>query len=676
MKRILVTIILIASALTVSAQRKTIDLDADWTFRFGYQFDKRAGIKVQLPHCWNALDGTAGNLYYHRGMGNYTKKVMIPSEWQGKRVFIRFEGANSICDFFLNDKFVGEHRGGYTAFTYDLTDLLKYGEENKLWARVNNSEQLDVLPLVGDFNIGGGLYRDVYFIVTDKTCISPLDFSSPGVYFDQKKVTDKSADVDLRAMLSNSSDTERKVTLRMTVAGSGKTVLTKDQKVTLQPGTDMQEVKISFTMKNPRLWNSRKDPYMYDVTVALVEDGKEIDMVQQHLGLRYYSFDPDKGFFLNGEHLKLRGVCRHQERAEVGNALKPEHHEEDARLMSEMGVNALRGSHYPHATYFYDMMDKYGIVTWAEIPFVGPGGYADKGFVNKESFKENGRQQLRELIHQQYNHPAICVWGLFNELKTAGDDPTEYVKELNDLAHSLDPYRQTTAASNQYGEPMDEVTDNIAFNRYDGWYGSTPKTLATFLDKYHAEHPQARIAISEYGAGASIYHQQDSLKQPVPTAYWHPENWQTFYHIENWKILSERDYVWGSFVWNMFDFGAANRTEGDRPGINDKGLVTRDRKVCKDSYFFYKANWNDEPMVYIADRRCTDRYRPETEVMVFSNAEEVTLRVDGKEIGTMKPDEYRICRFKVTLSEGQNKIEALASGEGFNLSDSCEWTLR
>ena len=227
---------------------------------------------------------------------------------------------------------------------------------------------------------------------------------------------------------------------------------------------------------------------------------------------------------------------------------------------------------------------------------------ADKGFVNQESFKANGRQQLRELIRQNYNHPSIMFWGLFNELKEAGDNPVEYVKELNVMAHAEDPTRPTTAASNQ-GGALNFITDNIAWNRYDGWYGSTPATLATWLDATHRDYPELRIGISEYGAGASVRHQQDSVVQPVPSGRWHPENWQLVYHMENWRIISSRPFVWGSFVWNMFDFGAAHRTEGDRDGINDKGLVTHDRKTKKDAYYFYRSNWNPEPMVYIAGKR-------------------------------------------------------------------------
>lgn len=669
MRRTALVIFLSIISLSAFAEREIVSLNSNWRFRFGYEFDKKAGITVQLPHCWNALDGTAGELCYHRGVGNYTKNVYIPQEWQDKRVFIRFEGANSICDFFLNGKFVGEHRGGYTAFVYELTDRLEYGKENMLWARVNNSEQLDVMPLVGDFNIGGGLYRDVYFIVTDKTCISPCDFASPGVYIDQKSVSAKSADVDVRVKIS-ASDSES-LDLMVVVKDGDRNVVQKRSRISAGGQTDET---VSLTVRNPHLWNSTEDPFIYTLSVSLYRGDEKIDEVKQPLGLRFFSFDAEKGFFLNGGHLKLRGVCRHQERAEIGNALRPEHHEQDARLMSEMGVNALRGSHYPHSSYFYDMMDKYGIVTWAEIPFVGPGGYADKGFINKESFKSNGVQQLNELIRQQYNHPAIVVWGLFNELKPDGDNPLEYIRQLNALAHELDRYRPTTAACNQYGDPMGMVTDVIGFNRYDGWYGSTPATLATFLDKYHAEFPEARISISEYGAGASIYHQQDSLKQPVAPGRWHPENWQTWYHIENWKILDRRDFVWGSFIWNMFDFGAANRTEGDRDGINDKGLVTRDRTVCKDAYYFYQANWSKKPMVYLEGRRNDLRYRRDTEVIVFTNTSEVTLYLNGVKVGTSVPDEYHVCRIPVTLQKGWNDI-SVKSSEG-NLEDNIKWELR
>lgn len=664
-----------AVSMQTLAQRENILINQDWNFRFSHQVDKNSSRRVDLPHTWNAQDALSGKPDYKRGIGNYDKKLFIRSEWKGKRLFLRFEGANCVSNVFINGKQIGEHRGGYGAFIFEITDKVNYGKDNTVLVRVNNGEQLDVMPLVGDFNFYGGIYRDVHLLVTEDICISPLDYASPGVYLFQQHVGEKQAAVLARINLSNGTEHPRQATLRLQVKEGDKVVYQADKKVTVAPHTSVQPEEMSFTLLNPRLWNGREDPFMYQTVITLVKDGKEIDKVEQSLGLRYYATDADRGFFLNGKHLPLHGVCRHQEWAEVGNALRPMHHEEDTRLMLEMGVNAIRLAHYPQATYMYDLMDRNGIVTWAEIPFVGPGGYADKGFVDQPSFRENGKEQLKEMIRQHFNHPSICFWGLFNELKENGDNPLEYIKELNVLAHQEDPTRPTTSASNQ-GGAINFITDNIAWNRYDGWYGATPATLASWLDKTHQAHPEIKIAISEYGAGASIYHQQDSLVQTSPGSWWHPENWQTEYHIQNWKIISERPYVWGSFVWNMFDFGAAHRTEGDRPGINDKGLVTHDRKVKKDAFYFYKANWNPEPMVYIAGRRSVNRVKPVTEVQIFSNCAEVTLKVNGQIIKKMQPDGVKVCIFKdIRLKKGENNIEVSAKNGKRVITDACCWIL-
>ena len=664
-----------AVSMQTLAQRENILINQDWNFRFSHQVNKNSSRRVDLPHTWNAQDALSGKPDYKRGIGNYDKKLFIRSEWKGKRLFLRFEGANCVSNVFINGKQIGEHRGGYGAFIFEITDKVNYGKNNTVLVRVNNGEQLDVMPLVGDFNFYGGIYRDVHLLVTEDICISPLDYASPGVYLFQQHVGEKQAAVLARINLSNGTEHPRQATLRLQVKEGDKVVYQADKKVTVAPHTSVQPEEMSFTLLNPRLWNGREDPFMYQTVITLVKDGKEIDKVEQPLGLRYYATDADRGFFLNGKHLPLHGVCRHQEWAEVGNALRPMHHEEDTRLMLEMGVNAIRLAHYPQATYMYDLMDRNGIVTWAEIPFVGPGGYADKGFVDQPSFRKNGKEQLKEMIRQHFNHPSICFWGLFNELKENGDNPLEYIKELNVLAHQEDPTRPTTSASNQ-GGAINFITDNIAWNRYDGWYGATPATLASWLDKTHQAHPEIKIAISEYGAGASIYHQQDSLVQTSPGSWWHPENWQTEYHIQNWKIISERPYVWGSFVWNMFDFGEAHRTEGDRPGINDKGLVTHDRKVKKDAFYFYKANWNPEPMVYIAGRRSVNRVKPVTEVQIFSNCAEVTLKVNGQIIKKMQPDGVKVCIFKdIRLKKGENNIEVSAKNGKRVITDACCWIL-
>lgn len=668
--RLVSVVLFMLYGMSMFAQRQDILLNNDWNFRFSHQVQKGTEVRVDLPHTWNAQDALSGKIDYKRGIGNYEKNLFIRPEWKGKRLFIRFEGVNNIADVFINRRHIGEHRGGYGAFIFEITGKVEYGKENSILVRVNNSEQLDIMPLVGDFNFYGGIYRDVHLLITDETCISPLDYASPGVRLIQDSVSHRYAKVRAIVDLSNGSSGNQEVELNVRLLDGQRVVKEGTKNVNLS-GNEVMQQELTFEIDQPHLWNGRQDPFLYQAEVTLFRNGQMVDRVTQPLGLRFYRIDPDKGFFLNGKHLPLQGVCRHQDRSEVGNALRPQHHEEDVALMLEMGVNAVRLAHYPQATYFYDLMDKNGIIVWAEIPFVGPGGYNDKGFVDLPAFRANGKEQLKELIRQHYNHPSICVWGLFNELTELGDNPVEYIKKLNVLAHQEDTTRPTTSASNQMGD-LNFITDAIAWNRYDGWYGGTPADLGKWLDRMHKDHPKICIAISEYGAGASIYHQQDSLVKTVPTSWWHPENWQTYYHIENWKTISSRPYVWGSFVWNMFDFGAAHRTEGDRPGINDKGLVTFDRKVRKDAFYFYKANWNrEEPMLYLTGKRNTVRTQRLQTITAFTNQAGAELFVNGKSYGKTTPDSYAILEWKnVELQPGENEIKVVSTNKKLPLSDS------
>ena len=668
-------VVAVLGSQTLSAQRQVVSLDEDWQFRFSHSVEKGVYDRVDLPHTWNAGDALSGKPDYKRGIGNYRKTITVPDDWKGKRVFIRFEGVNKVADMFVNGCHAGRHKGGYGAFTFDLTDGLRYGAENTFLVRVSNAENLEIMPLVGDFNFYGGIYRNVSLIVAEPVHISLRDYGSSGVRLVQKSVSRESAQVDAVVQLSNDSGSGAEAELRVRLLDGEKEVLASSSAVSLPAGESSHS--IGFSLENPHLWNGTEDPFLYTAEVSLWQDGRMIDRVEQPLGLRYYSIDPEKGFFLNGRHLQLRGVCRHQDRAEVGNALRPWHHDEDAAIMAEMGVNAVRLAHYPQSSYFYDLMDRYGFIVWAEIPFIGPGGYSDEGFVDIEAFRENGKEQLREMIRQHYNHPSICLWGIFNELSMRGDSPVPYIEELDAIAHEEDPTRPTTSASNIDGE-LNFVTDAIAWNRYDGWYGGTPADLGKWLDRTHEEHPELCIAISEYGAGASIYHQQDTVVKSVPVSWWHPENWQTQYHIENWRELSSRPFVWGSFVWNMFDFGAAHRHEGDRPGINDKGLVTFDRKVRKDAFYFYQANWRDDiPVLYLADRRCTERVRKVQTFRAFTNFPEAELFVNGRSCGKAGADSLRVVTWEnVELSPGRNEIKVVAGGRKNTVEDSYECYLQ
>lgn len=675
MKKLPIVLAAWLAAFGADAQRHDQLLNDNWQFRFGHQVEKSTVARVDLPHTWNAQDALSGRTDYKRGLGHYERRLFVPADWKGQRLYLRFEGANSIADLFVNGRHAGQHRGGYGAFVFEITDFVNYGKANTLRVSVNNAETLELMPLVGDFNFYGGLYRDVHLVRTGPTCISLLDHGSSGIRLVQDSVSKDYAAIRALVALSNGSDTATQAEVLLRLLDGDREVAAQRLTLTLPPDSSV-EGSLPVSLRRPHLWDGRRDPFRYRAEVSLWRNGHEVDRVEQPLGLRYYHIDPERGFFLNGRHLPLRGVCRHQDRSEVGNALRREHHDEDAAIMAEMGANAVRLAHYPQAEYFYDLMDRYGFIVWAEIPFVGPGGYSDEGFVNLPAFRQNGREQLVELIRQHYNHPSIVVWGLFNELSMRGDDPVPYIKELNDLAHREDPTRLTVAASNTDGA-LNFVTDAMAWNRYDGWYGGTPAGLGQWLDHMHTTHPDLRIAISEYGAGASLYHQQDTLVKTVATSFWHPENWQTHYHMANWREISARPFVWGSFIWNLFDFGAAHRHEGDRVGINDKGLVSFDRRTRKDAFYFYKANWNKEvPLLYLAERRCTRRTRPVQTFMAFTNQPEAELFVNGVSCGRAEADSLGTVRWNgVRLRPGQNEIRVVSGRGTHQLTDGYTCTL-
>lgn len=675
MKKLPIVLAAWLAAFGADAQRHDQLLNDNWQFRFGHQVEKSTVARVDLPHTWNAQDALSGRTDYKRGLGHYERRLFVPADWKGQRLYLRFEGANSIADLFVNGRHAGQHRGGYGAFVFEITDFVNYGKANTLRVSVNNAETLELMPLVGDFNFYGGLYRDVHLVRTGPTCISLLDHGSSGIRLVQDSVSKDYAAIRALVALSNGSDTATQAEVLLRLLDGDREVAAQRLTLTLPPDSSV-EGSLPVSLRRPHLWDGRRDPFRYRAEVSLWRNGHEVDRVEQPLGLRYYHIDPERGFFLNGRHLPLRGVCRHQDRSEVGNALRREHHDEDAAIMAEMGANAVRLAHYPQAEYFYDLMDRYGFIVWAEIPFVGPGGYSDEGFVNLPAFRQNGREQLVELIRQHYNHPSIVVWGLFNELSMRGDDPVPYIKELNDLAHREDPTRLTVAASNTDGA-LNFVTDAMAWNRYDGWYGGTPAGLGQWLDHMHTTHPDLRIAISEYGAGASLYHQQDTLVKTVATSFWHPENWQTHYHMANWREISARPFVWGSFIWNLFDFGAAHRHEGDRVGINDKGLVSFDRRTRKDAFYFYKTNWNKEiPLLYLAERRCTRRTRPVQTFMAFTNQPEAELFVNGTSCGHAKTDSLGTVRWNgVRLRPGENEVRVVSGRGTHRLTDGYTCTL-
>ncbi len=656
--------------------RIEIPLNTNWEFMFGYEKRKANARPVTIPHTWNAADADSGKKNYYRGDGSYTRKLLVANKYKDKRLFLKFEGVATTAWVFINGHFVGEHVGGYAAFNFEITDFVTYGNENTILVKVSNAYRIDALPLGGDFMKYGGIYRPVSLLITDKICVTPLDFASSGVYLTQKRVSTEEATIQIKTKISNTQKTKANITIRTQILDhTGKVVVfdESNKDVSSNKTTPIfQEVHI----KNPHLWQGKKDPYLYSVEVTIFENKTPLDHLIQPLGLRFFEVDPDKGFLLNGKYLDLYGVNRHQDKAGKGSALSLEDHKQDLDLIMEMGANMLRLSHYQQAGFVFDYADKNGLILWAEIPLVGLGGHLKKGYYNSESLHANGRQQLKELIRQNYNHPSVFFWGLFNELKDEEANPLAFVKELQVLAKKEDPKRLTVAASNIDISKLNTITDIIAWNKYYGWYGKEPSEMGIWADEMHKKFPDRSLGISEYGAGGSIYHHQKQLIAPKPGGKWHPEEWQTYFHEENWRALKKRPFIWGKMIWNMFDFASSMRNEGDHPGMNDKGLVTFDRITKKDAFYFYKANWNPEPMLYLAEKRFKERKASKIQIKVYTNLNEVELFVNGISIGTKKP-EMGICLWNdIELKKGNNdiKVSGITTKNAEKLTDQTIFT--
>ena len=572
---------------------------------------------VNLPHCWNAIDGQDGGNDYYRGTGYYAKafdKMDLP---EADRYYLEIKGANSSADVYLNGKHLAHHDGGYSTWRVDLTDTLQ--RENLLVIAVDNSPNETVYPQVADFTFYGGLYRDVNIIAVSQSHFDLDYYGGPSI-----KVTPimdgDDANVELELFVTNRKPGAAQYFQYTILDAEGMSVVSA-------VGYDE---KVSFPIKNIRKWHGRKDPYLYTAMVNLMEGETVIDNVSARFGCRSFGIDPDRGFILNGEEYPLRGVSRHQDRWGLGNALLPEHHAEDMDLICEVGANTIRLAHYQHDQYFYDLCDERGMVVWAEIPYISK---------HMPTGRENTVSQMKELVVQNYNHPSIVVWGLSNEITISGssDDLLENHNILNDLCHSLDKTRLTTIACVSpcdIHDPYIRIPDVVSYNHYFGWYGGDTGMNGPWFDKFHAAHPNIPIGCSEYGCEALNWH----TSKPIQGDY--TEEYQAYYHEELIRQFFTRKYLWATHVWNMFDFGADARSEGGENGQNHKGLVTFDRSYKKDSFYAYKAWLSDEPFVHLCGKRYIDRVEDTTKVTVYSNQKTVELFANGISLGVKEAADH------------------------------------
>lgn len=633
-------------------------------------FDDSAWAPASVPHTWNALDGQDGGGDYYRGVGWYRRSFGVDAALGERRVYVQFDAANAVADVYVNGVFIGAHRGGFSRFRFDVTAALSPGE-NLIAVKVDNSAVADVPPLQADFTFFGGLYRDVHLLVTDPVHIDVEDFGSSGVYLRANDVSSTAATLNARIRVKNSAPQALPADVALIVFDAGSSEVARFEASASIAAGETTELVLGGVIQNPRLWDGVADPHLYTARVEVRREGLVVDGVTETFGVRSFSIDPIVGSMLNGRAVDVYGVNRHQDRIDRGWAVGRAEHDEDMAMIREIGATAVRLAHYQHDQYFYDLCDRAGLLVWAEIPLVD-------AIDNSPAFTDNARQQLTELIRQSYNHPAIVLWGIGNEQR-ADDAPTNaLLADLGALAAREDDSRLSTYA-HCCGADTSALTthaDVVGYNYYFGWYMGSHEQVGAWADALHQAQPSLRFSLSEYGAGASIAQHQDPPVQPVTTAPFHPEEYQTALHESTWQQLASRPYIWGKFIWNMFDFASDGRNEGDAAGRNDKGLVTFDRQVRKDAFFWYKANWSSEPLVYITSRRFNPRTTPTIDVKVYSNLQSVTLSVNGTAVSTQSSGN-RIFSFPaVPLQLGENTVEATGSGDGggVTVSDTVSWT--
>lgn len=664
----------------VQAQRESRTINDSWKFLKGEctaasdsAFNDAAWSSVHLPHTWNT-DAYIEKDYY-RGTGWYRRQISIPQSWKGKQIFLKLDAASKAATIYVNGKNVGEHAGGYTASTFDITSFCSFDTPNSLVIRVDNARQ-DIPPISGDFTFFGGIYRDVWLMAVPKQHFHLTNHGSDGIFISTPQVSQEKGTILIRGEVKNDASQKASLELEHTVYNpDGSIAQTQKQSIQIKAGELYSFRTETAPIPSPQLWTP-KTPHLYRVESVLRDKKTKaiLDHSNHHTGFRWFSFDGEQGFSLNGKPYKLRGICRHQDQKPIGVALTDEMHRRDMKLMKEMGANFIRISHYPQDDALLEMCDKLGMLAWEEIPIIDivpdTPGYA-----------ENCERNLREMIRQHYNHPSIITWGYMNEillvtqrrykkeeeLKPVLERTLALAKRLEDVLKEEDATRVSTMAfhgSNSYNEVgLGSITDIVGWNLYQGWYGGDLTGFERFLAEQHQKYPSHPMIVSEYGAGSD-----KRLHSLQPHAFDFSIEYQQKYLEHYLPVLEETPYVCGGTHWNFIDFSSALRDES-MPRINNKGLVYADR-TPKDVYYYYKAAWrHDIPVLHIASRDWTYRagvQHGEAPVMlpvkVYTNLPEVELFIDGKSLGKQKAVNYT-STFEVPFSRKEHFVSAKAESK-------------
>ena len=596
---------------------------------------------VTLPHTWNARSGQGDEPVFLRTRGVYTRPLPASDEI----TFVECLGVNSKAEVRCDGELVGTHEGGYSAFRFDITKYIKHGCMLSITA--DNTPDETVYPTFADFSFYGGIYRDVRLLKVPRCRFSTEDYGSCGVYV-TPRITSDGGELHIKALIDNP---DSRATARFELKDrDGRTAAAAEARVGKMLVLKMQ-------LKNVHPWQGVKDPYLYSLSCVIASPDGETDGLNIPIGFRNIEIDSEKGLFLNGEHLKLRGVSRHQDREGMGNALTIKERAEDVELIRELGANSVRLAHYQHSPDFYDLCDEKGLLVWAEVPVISRFSPIRSG---------NAERQLVELIKQNYNRPSVFCWSIENEITMGGTSKKllPFLKRLDAVAKKLDGTRFTACAQLSMcpnSSPYNRVTDILGYNHYFGWYMDTFHGIEKSLDAFHAENPDIPLCLSEYGAeGLTRYHSEN----PVQGDY--SEEYQAIFHGHYIEQINNRDWLWGSYVWNMFDFGSVARNEGGVKGRNNKGLVTLDRKVKKDSFYLYKAYWSDEKFVHIAGENRKKRLIGKTDVRVYGNCGEVELICNGQS-RTLSGGHVLVFE-NVEVVPGENKITAVSGGKTHSIT--------
>ena len=595
---------------------RKVDLPHDWVVELGFEPD------ADLRHGFKAMDTAQSG---ENAIGWYRKSIHIPAEDNGKRISVLFDGIFRDSVVWINGHYIGRHTSGYTSFIYDITDYIRFGAPNVIVVRV------DARNYEGWWYEGGGIYRHVWLLKT-----APVHMAHWGTYVSHEIGNENTVTViktRLEYEENNTQNDECTIKMLTTILDNDGNVTAKDalQDVTIGNHSSVETVT-KLIIDDPRMW-SIDDPYLYKAVTEVVLGDTIVDRYETSFGIRSLRFDPEAGFFLNGQNVKIKGVCCHQDHAGVGVAVPDRLQYYRIEKLKEMGCNAYRTSHNPPSPEILEACDRLGMLVMDEQR------YFDSG--------PEGLSQLESMILRDRNHPCIILWSIGNEELVQGTKTAENIANaMIRCIKKLDPSRPVTYAGNNGATYMgvNPAVEVRGWNYY---------RIGNNMDEYHKDHPHQPIVGSEEASTLctrGIY--ENDLTKGYVDAYgrnlppWGAAPW------EWWKYYMDRPYLAGGFVWTGFDY-RGEPTPFGWPCINSHLGIMDMCGFPKDIYYYYQAWWKDEPALHIFPHwNWKGKEGREITVMCFSNCSEVELFLNGTSLGRKEMERYGHLLWPVVYQPG------------------------